>query len=700
MFIFDFDRTLTNGISSPGETNLSMLVRGGSSTITSLSRAQSLGCPLYIITARRPSALTVEQINASLDNAQSALSPFFLRGPATTLNHNEIPLARGGHIYAADYQKAAALAHIIGDYRPPPSIYFFDDVVVNSYIVATTTSKHLPPKHPPISLTSFWWDSFEEEAGPDPTMTPSHTATTDSNYADHARHMLAAFGVTASECDERIELYRSITKGSRSTRRAGEALKEDELARVKAASKEVRANMGPLESVLGARFARGPRPPPPSNDWRAKAAADKSRAAAAKALFRDRPVSSLPPGLLSDPRWETMFQVESPDEGTTGGLTFVATLSGAFAIKSANDLAEEYIGTHFLHAAGVPTPAVIMTFPGDEEHACILKAVEEVAKQYSRRGDAEGATSIMMHGLTSMRKFDGPLLLMELVPAASTLNQIGGRASIFLEPDMDPLSRTRLESIGRMWILDTVLNFRDRFTSRINYSEYDAAVVAAESEEDKVALTGNCDNVLISEGGVGIVAVDSHVKLIIGSDNSDARSRSLAMLLGSVSSLLADESSNPISFDWLRFTVEVVSGHSLSDSALEAARIGAIKGLFATSSAVSSARAEIEKGIANRNEKWTASLLRIDIEALSLVAKEVESKLGEHCEVCVPPQPLDVPAALEPNVGSTVEGIGASPLLWARLSDELKEALVNERVLGISPGPHSAGDFWYLEQGA
>jgi hypothetical protein len=93
-------------------------------------------------------------------------------------------------------------------------------------------------------------------------MTPSHTATTDSNYADHARHMLAAYGVTASECDERIAIYRSLTKGSRSTRKAGDALKEDELASVKAASMEVRSNMGPLASVLGARFARGPRPPP------------------------------------------------------------------------------------------------------------------------------------------------------------------------------------------------------------------------------------------------------------------------------------------------------------------------------------------------------------------------------------------------------------------------------------------------------
>ena len=90
ILVFDFDRTLTNGISSPGEATLAKLVRGGSSTIAALSKAHALGWPLYIITARRPSALTIEQIYASLNNAQSALSRFFPRGPVTTFNHGEV----------------------------------------------------------------------------------------------------------------------------------------------------------------------------------------------------------------------------------------------------------------------------------------------------------------------------------------------------------------------------------------------------------------------------------------------------------------------------------------------------------------------------------------------------------------------------------------------------------------------------------
>jgi len=467
-----------------------------------------------------------------------------------------------------------------------------------------------------------------------------------------------------------------------------------------------------------------------------------------------------------------MFQVESPDEGTTGGLTFVATLSGAFAVKSANDLADEYIGTKLLKAAGVPTPAVRMTFPGDKEHGCILKAVEDVAKQYSRRGDAEGAGSIMMHGLTSMRKFDGPLLLMEvilsnhssrrpptiltaltalaslttltslapitqLIPSASTLNQLGDRAKTLLEPDGDACACTRLEYIGRLWVLDAVLNFRDRFASQLSDAKYRSSVASAKSQEEQVSLTGNCDNVLFTDDPTdpsGITAIDSHIKLTRGEHNGAARSSSSALLRHELSSLLAENPNNPASFEWLRFTVKVVSGHSLSDEALTTARSGALRGLFALSSAVEFTRAEVrldkernaagakryqilpihvtnpppqvEAAIPEDNEKWTASLARIDTDALASVAEDVESLLSNHGDMLLdlPPLPSCLEAGgklnrpISTNVLSEAELVGAHPRLWDALSDGLQKALVNERILGVSPGPHSTGDFWFHEQ--
>ena len=98
LLVFDFDRTLTNGISRPGD-EIAKVVRGGEATVAALRRAHDAGAELFIVTARRPARLSVEQLFASLDNAQSALSPFFPRGDCVEFrfgNRGGVPLARGG----------------------------------------------------------------------------------------------------------------------------------------------------------------------------------------------------------------------------------------------------------------------------------------------------------------------------------------------------------------------------------------------------------------------------------------------------------------------------------------------------------------------------------------------------------------------------------------------------------------------------
>ena len=503
LLVFDFDRTLTNGISRPGD-EIAKVVRGGEATVAALRRAHDAGAGLFIVTARRPARLSVEQIFASLDNAQAALSPFFPRGACAEFRFGDrggVPLARGGGVYASGYEKAAALAHIVSaQKRAGLRVFFFDDSVVNAYVVATATARHLAggALAPAVAeLTSYWWDSYDEEMGLSPTMGPSPLGTADSNYPDHLRHMLLAYGVTAAERDARIAAYRAAGHLRPAVSRGVGA----ERARVEAASQACRAKMSGLAETLGARFAGGPRPPPaPSRaggglgallgarrppppraagvagDWRAQAAAQKARAAAAAALFEGRSAASLPPGPLSAPRWETAFQVGRPAEGTTGGLAFIATLAGAFAVKAADDVAEEFVGTRFLRAAGAPVPGARVVFPADAEHASILAAVEAVAKQYSRRGDAEGAQAVMVHVLVGLRKYDGPLLLLELVPAARALDEIGASAALLLEPAAGSRARARLEAMGRVWIVDAALHFCDRFASRLSCAGYDAAI--------------------------------------------------------------------------------------------------------------------------------------------------------------------------------------------------------------------------------
>ena len=103
-----------------------------------------------------------------------------------------MPLARGGSVYASGYQKAAALAHIVSaQKRAGLRVFFFDDIDVNSYVVATSAAQHMAGGElaPAVAeLTSYWWDSYEEEMGPSPTIGLSSLGPADSNYPAHQRH--------------------------------------------------------------------------------------------------------------------------------------------------------------------------------------------------------------------------------------------------------------------------------------------------------------------------------------------------------------------------------------------------------------------------------------------------------------------------------------------------------------------------------
>jgi hypothetical protein len=775
LLVFDFDRTLTNGFSAPGdEANVAKVVRGGAMTVAALRQAHDAGAGLYIITARRPVRLSVEQLFASLDNAQSVLSPFFPRGdgPPVEFQSGGVPLACGGHIYAADYEKANALAHIVRERdQEGVRVLFFDDTVVNSFVVGTATAKHLEHKSEGrgtmAELISYWWDSFEEETGPSPTMGMSSFGTADSNYAPYLRHMLAAYGISSAECDARIEVYCRKGNARHGLQRSKKSSAPVDRASVDAAAKASRIQMSKLAEVLGARFARGPSPPSftshtafeadkvqhvsnlyettktvkvstaSGEGWKVKAARGKARAKAAVSLFEGHEAASLPSGLLSAPRWETAFQIDYPSAGTTGGLSFIATLAGTFAVKSANNLAEEWFGNRFQQAAGVPVPDVRVVFPNEAEYVEILRAVEEVAKQYSRRGDAEGATNIMVHVFCAMRKYNGPLLLMELVPAALTLNELGPeRTNLLLEPTVATTrAHSRLEAIGRVWVVDAVLNFRDRFSSRLSHSKYDAAVAFTEGrgpnvfgeenspEQMRNFVTGNCDNFLLTDvpfdecdgspvARAGAAAIDSHVKLIrcATSDtpslakHREAAAETLRSELGALLAEALSGASPSQSIGWLRFTIDAVSGgHVLSDDALAAVRTGAIRGIASVPNAVVWARSELAKARdgAVGTHSWREALASIDEEALDAVGRSFEKLLSEHADTVrdLPPQstqPSAVVSVEDTNIFATddillaeAKLIGAHPWLWTSLGQALRKTLLDERVRGVPAGPHS-----------
>lgn len=84
--IFDFDRTLTNGTSFESGASLDRRVRGGKHTLTALEKLSQSGAHFYIVTARSPRKLVINQIQESFRKAQKELGSLFdANGPVEIL---------------------------------------------------------------------------------------------------------------------------------------------------------------------------------------------------------------------------------------------------------------------------------------------------------------------------------------------------------------------------------------------------------------------------------------------------------------------------------------------------------------------------------------------------------------------------------------------------------------------------------------
>jgi hypothetical protein len=85
VMVFDFDRTLTNGFATPGDTLVSHGVRGGQETVDALVRAKAAGVELFIVTARKSTVLVLEQVLAQLKGPQKDLAMAFEIGKPDTV---------------------------------------------------------------------------------------------------------------------------------------------------------------------------------------------------------------------------------------------------------------------------------------------------------------------------------------------------------------------------------------------------------------------------------------------------------------------------------------------------------------------------------------------------------------------------------------------------------------------------------------
>ena len=237
LVFLDFDRTLTNGLASGADLALDRRVRGGEPTVTALSDATHAKIPLYIITARSPRKCVLDQLVSSFRGPQRELASIFLRdetenhidSEVITFQGYEIAVATRARFYATGYQKVLAMVHAISRKYPKLedqersstrkiSVVFVDDVAMNVNDVGQRAMGYFrkigrADLAERVTLRLVWWDTFLEDTGNHPTMSPE-TGETEQPYMDFLHTLLLNFGIRSAESARRRAVYEAEEEAS------------------------------------------------------------------------------------------------------------------------------------------------------------------------------------------------------------------------------------------------------------------------------------------------------------------------------------------------------------------------------------------------------------------------------------------------------------------------------------------------------
>lgn len=379
--------------------------------------------------------------------------------------------------------------------------------------------------------------------------------------------------------------------------------------------------------------------------WREERAEAETREAARRAPFVNLRISALPPGPLEAPRWETAFAAEVPDAGSTGTVLLVATLAGSYALKFPSGTSEEHFAAHFLRQLDIQTPSMRIVSAGEPERVAILLALERVAGLYERRADRGSAQRVRVR--RNAAKHVPQLLVMELVQGM-VLSSVGDRIATLLDfpggsrEAACPSAVMRLQALGRCWVADALLKFRDRFASPLSRPGY---YTKRETDDWRNSrLTGNADNYLLTEftpHRTGLVVLDNHIMHMrsatspkSGAEASVCRQESLTFGAGDwaghigrhFSELLAEVEAEgreapadiiPRSVEFMQYTVKAKTGHMLSASALREMRLGALHALRDSQGAIRQAVESFEellRAAADEDSSGTSSASSVNRE--------------------------------------------------------------------------------------
>mmetsp|Transcript_25382 Transcript_25382/g.55748 ORF Transcript_25382/g.55748 Transcript_25382/m.55748 type:complete len:752 (-) Transcript_25382:334-2589(-) len=237
LVFLDFDRTLTNGLASGADLPLDRRVRGGEPTVKALSDATHAKIPLYIITARSPRKCVLDQLVSSFRGPQRELASIFFRdetenhidSEVITFQGYEIAVATRARFYATGYQKVLAMVHAISRKYPKLedqessstrkiSVVFVDDVAMNVNDVGQRAMGYFrkigrADLAERVTLRLVWWDTFLEDTGNHPTMSPE-SGETEQPYMDFMHTLLLNFGIRSTESARRRAVYEAEEEAS------------------------------------------------------------------------------------------------------------------------------------------------------------------------------------------------------------------------------------------------------------------------------------------------------------------------------------------------------------------------------------------------------------------------------------------------------------------------------------------------------
>mmetsp|Transcript_40277 Transcript_40277/g.121310 ORF Transcript_40277/g.121310 Transcript_40277/m.121310 type:complete len:280 (-) Transcript_40277:1453-2292(-) len=202
LFIFDFDRTLTNGFTRPGSGGGG--VRGGQKTIEALKRIRDASnARAFVLTAREPRPMVVEQLRASLRHAQAALGEAFDCGDDISVTSwKSIKIAEAGDLFSCGYNKHVGINYIASQRKRLSAgpgkeqstvVHFYDDCIANAHAVAAYFSQD-EFHSADTKIISHFWDPFHEEFI-ERTMMPAHSVTADLSYQQMYVSLLSDFRV-------------------------------------------------------------------------------------------------------------------------------------------------------------------------------------------------------------------------------------------------------------------------------------------------------------------------------------------------------------------------------------------------------------------------------------------------------------------------------------------------------------------------